>query len=52
MRKYKVCEWLKQFNIVYEKDDSNNIVVRLPANNFPENAPIVAIQTHLDIWFG
>ena len=53
MRKYKVCEWLKQFNIVHEKDDSNNIVVRLPANNFPENAPIVAIQTHLDmVWVG
>jgi dipeptidase D len=49
----KVCEWLQKLNISYERDDSNNIVVRLPANNFPENSPCVAIQTHLDmVWVG
>ena len=49
----KVCEWLQKLNTPYERDDSNNIVVRLPANNFPENSPCVAIQTHLDmVWVG
>ena len=49
----KVCEWLKKLNVKYERDDSNNIVVRLPSNNFPENSPCVAIQTHLDmVWVG
>ena len=49
----KVCEWLKLLNISYERDDSNNIVARLPPNNFPENSPWVAIQTHLDmVWVG
>ena len=49
----KVCEWLQKLNISYERDDSNNLVVRLPPNNFPENSPCVAIQTHLDmVWVG
>ena len=49
----KVCEWLQKLNISYERDDSNNIVVRVPPNNFPENSPYVAIQTHLDmVWVG
>ena len=49
----KVCEWLDKMSIPYEKDDYFNIVVRLPSNNFPENAPCVAIQTHLDmVWVG
>ena len=49
----KVCEWLQKFNVHYERDDFNNIVARIPSNNFPENAPYVAIQTHLDmVWVG
>ena len=49
----KVCEWLEKLNIPYEKDDVNNIVVRLDSHNFPENAPVVALQTHLDmVWVG
>lgn len=49
----KVCEWLKILNISYESDDSQNIVVRLPPRNFPDNSPCVAIQTHLDmVWVG
>jgi len=49
----KVCEWLHKFKISYERDDYNNIVARIPSNNFPENAPWVAIQTHLDmVWVG
>ena len=49
----KVCEWLKELNVTYERDESNNIVVRLPSNNFPENSPWVAVQTHLDmVWVG
>ena len=49
----KVCEWLQKFNIPYERDDSNNIVARVPPHNFPENSPCVAIQTHLDmVWVG
>ena len=49
----KVCEWLNKFKISYERDDYNNIVARIPSNNFPENAPWVAIQTHLDmVWVG
>ena len=49
----KVCEWLQKLNTPYERDDDNNIVVRLNSNNFPENAPVVAIQTHLDmVWVG
>ena len=49
----KVCEWLQKLDTPYERDDSNNIVVRLPPNNFPENSPCVAIQTHLDmVWVG
>ena len=49
----KVCEWLEKMNTSYEKDDYNNIVVRLKPNNFKENAPVVAIQTHLDmVWVG
>ena len=26
----KVCEWLQKLNAPYERDDSNNIVVRIP----------------------
>ena len=49
----KVCEWLKKLNIPYERDDFLNIVVRLPPHNFPENSPVVAVQTHLDmVWVG
>ena len=49
----KVCEWLEKMNTPYERDDYNNIVVRLKSNNFPEDAPVVAIQTHLDmVWVG
>ena len=49
----KVCEWLEKMNTPYEKDDFNNIVVRLDSNNFQENAPVVAVQTHLDmVWVG
>ena len=49
----KVCEWLQKLGVSYERDDVNNIVVRLPPHNFPQNAPISAIQTHLDmVWFG
>ena len=49
----KVSEWLEKLNIPYEKDDINNIVVRLEPHNFPENAPVVALQTHLDmVWVG
>ena len=49
----KVCEWLQKLNITYERDDSNNLVVRVPPHNFPENSPTVAIQTHLDmVWVG
>ena len=49
----KVCSWLEKLNTSYEKDDFNNIVLRLNSNNFPENAPVVAIQTHLDmVWVG
>ena len=49
----KVCEWLKLLDISYERDDSNNIVARLHPNNFPDNSPWVAIQTHLDmVWVG
>ena len=49
----KVCEWLKKLNVSFERDDYNNIVARLPPNNFPENSPWVAIQTHLDmVWVG
>ena len=49
----KVCEWLQKLNTPYERDDDNNIVVRLNSNNFPENSPVVAIQTHLDmVWVG
>ena len=49
----KVCEWLEKMNTPYEKDEFNNIVVRLKSNDFPENAPVVAIQTHLDmVWVG
>ena len=49
----KVCEWLTKLNISYESDDSKNIVVRLSPNNFPDNYPCVAIQTHLDmVWVG
>ena len=40
-------------NTPYERDDDNNIVVRLNSNNFQENSPVVAIQTHLDmVWVG
>ena len=49
----KVCEWLQKLNTPYEKDDFNNIVVRLSSNDFPDNTPVVAIQTHLDmVWVG
>ena len=49
----KVCEWLEKMKTPYERDDDNNIVVRLKSNNFPEDAPVVAIQTHLDmVWVG
>ena len=49
----KVSSWLEKLNTVYEKDDFNNIVVRLDSNDFPANAPVVAIQTHLDmVWVG
>ena len=34
----KVCEWLKKLNTPYERDDDNNIVVRLNSNNFQENS--------------
>jgi len=48
-----VCEWLKKLNVPYERDDFLNIVVRLPPNNFPEDSPVVALQTHLDmVWVG
>jgi dipeptidase D len=40
-------------NVPYERDDDNNILVRLKSNDFPEDAPVVAIQTHLDmVWVG
>ena len=49
----KVCEWLQKMNTPYERDDDDNIVARLSSNDFPENAPVVAIQTHLDmVWVG
>ena len=49
----KICEWLEKLNVSYQKDDSNNIVALLPPNNFPENAPYAAVQTHLDmVWNG
>ena len=49
----KVCEWLQKWNTPYERDDDNNIVVRLNSHNFQENSPVVAIQTHLDmVWVG
>ena len=49
----KVCEWLQKLNTPYERDNDNNIVVRLNSNNFQENSPVVAIQTHLDmVWVG
>ena len=49
----KVCEWLQTFEVSYERDDYNNIVARLPSNNFPEDAPWVSVQTHLDmVWVG
>ena len=49
----KVCSWLEKINTPYEKDDFNNIVVRLNSHDFPEGAPTVAIQTHLDmVWVG
>ena len=49
----KVCEWLEKMNVPYERDDDNNILVRLKSNDFPEDAPVVAIQTHLDmVWVG
>ena len=49
----KVCEWLQKLNTPYERDDDNNIVVCLNSNNFQENSPVIAIQTHLDmVWVG
>ena len=49
----KVCEWLQKLNTPYERDNDNNIVVRLNSNNFQENSPVIAIQTHLDmVWVG
>ena len=49
----KVFEWLKKLNTPYERDEDNNIVVRLNSNNFQENSPVIAIQTHLDmVWVG
>ena len=50
----KICEWLTVLKTPFEKDEKNfNIVVRLPSNNFPENAPTSCIQTHIDmVWVG
>lgn len=48
-----VKTWCEELGADTEFDQYNNIVARIPANGMPENSPVVAIQTHLDmVWVG
>ncbi|NQT27845.1 aminoacyl-histidine dipeptidase [candidate division KSB1 bacterium] len=44
-----VVDFAKQHGFESKKDDTGNIVVRVPATPGKENAPVIVLQGHLDI---
>lgn len=45
----KICEWIAEMGVPYERDDFGNIVARIGPNKMSEKAPVVAIQAHTDM---
>lgn len=52
-REEKIIEWLVAFaqkhNIEYQKDDTGNVVMRMPATAGYENRPAIILQSHMDM---
>ncbi len=50
---YAICQWLiswaKDNNFETKTDKSNNILIKVPASQGSENAPIIILQGHLDM---
>ncbi|MBN2340915.1 MAG: aminoacyl-histidine dipeptidase [Deltaproteobacteria bacterium] len=44
-----VCKWAAAAGCSHERDKSGNILIRIPATAGMENAPMVALQAHLDM---
>ena len=49
----KISAWLadraKSSGFEVERDDANNVIIRVPATKGYENAPIIALQGHMDM---
>ncbi len=49
----KMIEYLKEFaekrNLEHEVDETGNIIIRKPATKGHENAPMVSLQSHMDM---
>ena len=52
-REEKIIEWLVAFaqkhNIEYQKDDTGNVVMRMPATAGYEDRPAIILQSHMDM---
>ncbi len=52
-REEKIIEWLVAFaqkhNIEYQKDDTGNVVMRMPATAGYEDRPTIILQSHMDM---
>ena len=52
-REEKIIEWLVAFaqkhDIEYQKDDTGNVVMRMPATAGYENRPAIILQSHMDM---
>lgn len=49
----KMIDYLKEFaekrNLEHEVDETGNVIIRKPATNGHENAPMVSLQSHMDM---
>jgi dipeptidase D len=45
----RVCAWCRSLSVPCEQDAYGNICAHVPAHGLPADAPVVAIQAHLDM---
>jgi dipeptidase D len=45
----QVCAWCRSLSVPFEQDRHGNVCAHVPAHGLPADAPVVAVQAHLDM---